>query len=107
MKDYLYSYEYDYITILANKVIHRYVKSYPLDMNVVMDSIKSIIFKTYSCADIEFRKKSLKMSDTAYSYQALDKRVVVYNDYVPQNCQTFSILHELGHLGQDHFTKRD
>lgn len=107
MRTTLYSSEYDYITSIANKVIYKHIKSYPVDINAIMDSIKSICFKTYSCSDNSFREKSLKMSDTGYSYQTSDKKVVVYNDAAPQTSQNFSIVHELGHLGLDHFTKRE
>ena len=107
MRTKLYSPEYDHITTLANKVIYKYVKSYPLNINVVMDSIKSISFKTYSCSDNNFREMSLKMSDTGYSYQTSDKKEVVYNDTAPEISQIFCIVHELGHLGLDHFSKRE
>ena len=107
MRKYLYPSEYNYITALANSAINKYVAYYPLDIYVLMDEIKSISFKTYSCADTAFREKSLKFSDSGYSYQTFDKRVVVYNEALPKICQTFSISHELGHLGQDHFTKRE
>ena len=76
MRTTLYSSEYDYITSIANKVIYKHVKSYPVDINAIMDSIKSICFKTYSCSDNSFKEKSLKMSDTGYSYQTSDKKPV-------------------------------
>ena len=107
MRTQLYSHEYDEITNIANLVIAKYVKSYPLDIDELMASIKTIRFMTYSEYGVDDRHKCFEMSETGYSYKCGNRMFVVYNDQVPDTCRMYSVLHELGHLGDEHAAKRE
>ncbi|MBR4984159.1 MAG: hypothetical protein IKY83_00260 [Proteobacteria bacterium] len=107
MRTQLYSYEYDEITNIANWVIAKYVKSYPLDIYELMASIKTIKFRAYSDGEESFRTQCLKKSDTGFSFMCGCEMFVIYNDDVPRECILFSVLHELGHLAREHAVKRE
>lgn len=107
MRTQLYGSEYDEVTHTANLVIAKYVKSYPLDIYELMASIQTIKFRAYSDGDETFKAHCLKMSDTGFSYVCGKRMEVIYNDLVPRKCMSFSVLHELGHLGEEHAVKRE
>ncbi len=77
------------------------IKSFPLDVKTIIKQYKLSCY-SYSCQDQKFKEFCFKMSDDAFSWEGL----ILYNDEIHTNRQTFSLAHELGHYILGHAIKR-